>query len=162
MGVSGVADHQAWWEFFPFNYMTPVSFSATPGDEFTTSVRYLGYGDYYEFYYYNWHTDKSDSFQVEVSDVDPNFYPQTYPAQSAEVVIERVTYNNSLTNLLNFQHLYVESAEANGVGFDSYPSSWTNGEIRHQVNMYNGTDQLTTASLLGSDGSFTITHDSCS
>jgi hypothetical protein len=164
MGVPGMADHQAWWEFYPFNSMVPINFSATQGQEFDASVRWLGdsggQSNEYRFWFYNFATGKTDAFNTFEDAVGGN--PQDFPSHTAEVVIERVTVNNRLTNLLNFGVLYVDAAQANGAGFDSYPPSWTHGEERHGVHMVNSVNTpLATPGNLSAGGAFSVTQNSC-
>jgi hypothetical protein len=166
IGVPGISDHQAWWEFYPYNYMVPIGFSATQGQEFDASVRYLGDSggqeDEYRFWFYSYANNKSQAFDAYVSSVNGGTIYGA-PSYTAEVIIERPTVNNQLTNLVNFNLLGVTQAEANGVGFDSYPQFWTNGEVRHGVHMYNFSDgnQLASPSTVGKWGTFSVAQYNC-
>ncbi len=166
IGVPGISDHQAWWEFYPYNSMVPINFSATQGALFDASVRYLGDSggqeDEYRFWFYNYANNQTDAFNAYVSSVSGGVIYGA-PSYTAEVIIERPTVNNQLTYLLNFSSLAVSQAEANGITFDNYPQFWTNGEIRHGVHMKNFStgDMLADPSALGSDGSFIVTQDHC-
>jgi hypothetical protein len=165
MGVPGMSDHEAWWEFWPYNSIVPIDFSATAGAEFDASVRWLGdsggQADEYRFWFYNYANGQTDAFNTFVSAVDYQYAIYGAPSLSAEVVIERPTVNNKLTNLLNFGTLIVTSSQANGVSFGSYPQFWSNGEERHGVHMYNGGTELAAPSAIASNGYFTVAQESC-
>jgi peptidase A4-like protein len=66
IGVPGISAHQAWWEFWPYNDMVPIGFSATQGDKFTAEVNYEG-SDAYNFWFYNYANGTSYSLGAETS-----------------------------------------------------------------------------------------------
>jgi hypothetical protein len=166
IGVPGISAHQAWWEFYPYNNMVPIDFSATAGAEFDASTRYLGDSggqeDEYRFWFYNYANGQTDAFDTYVSSVT-NGVIYGAPSYTAEAVIERPSVNNALTNLANFGTLDVIASQANGAGVDSYPQFTSNGVERHGVHMYNSSTgrYLAEPGDIGSGGEFTVLQENC-
>jgi hypothetical protein len=151
---SGAANHQAWWEIVPEYSIVPIPFYGHPGYVFDASTRWLG-NNAYRFWFYDYYSHTTDVFDVS------DFY---YQPESAEVVIERPTVNNVPTNLSNFGTWSVAAAQANGLGFDTYPPNSANSiTIRHGVHMVSGTtgNDLADPSTIGSGGYFTVSQHNC-
>jgi hypothetical protein len=91
-------------------------------------------------------------------------------AQSAEVIAERPTVNNSYTDLANFGTLYIDGSAAAEDGnteipFGQFPQNLdtTTGLWRHGVHMVSSTTgrDLADPSDIASDGSFSIRQNNC-
>lgn len=166
IGMPGMSDHQAWWEFWPHNNMIPIDFYATPGRVFDASVRYVGKSggapDEYRFWFHNDASGQTEAFNTFVSAADRGAKGRSgTAAYTAEMIIERPGVDDQVTNLTNFGSLKVVASRANGVGFGAYPPHPAKGLIRHGEHMMNGSTLLAVPGGISGDGAFTVTQKSC-
>lgn len=146
--VPGVGNHQAWWEIYPYNFITAVNLYGHRGYEFDASTRWLGNG--YRFYMHDYYTGHTVAFDA---------YHNVYDGSSAEAITERPTINGSLSNLSNFETMTFEASNANGNAISTYDPN----KSRHGVHMenFNNGDDLADPSGIGGGGYFTVTQHNC-
>ena len=150
-GVPGVGNHQAWWEVYPYNNITPISLYGHIGGYLVdASAAWVGSGGFYAFYIKDYYSGNYLAFREYINHFD---------GRSAEAITERPSINGSFSNLSNFGTLTVNSSQANGQGINNYSP---NG-VRHGVHMIDtsGTD-MADPSTIGSNGYFTVSQHSCS
>lgn len=149
-GLSGMGDHQAWWEVYPYNNITAVSLYGHSGYLFDASTAWVGSGGYYAFYMKDYYSGNYLAFRG---------YVDHYDGRSAEAITERPSINGSYTYLSNFGTMTVNSSQAQGVPINDYDPNTR----RHGVHMTDtsGTDMADPSSI-GSGGHFTISQHSCS
>lgn len=148
--VPGAYNHQAWWEIYPWNHITPVNLYGHAGYKFYASTQYLGSGNGYRYYMKDYYTGHTIAFDVS---------HDQYDGSSAEAVTERPTIGGSLSNLSNFGSLTFVGSTVDGHTIDTYSAS----SSRHGVHMedYSTGDMLATPGTIGSGGSFAVTQDHC-
>jgi hypothetical protein len=148
-GVPGVGNHQAWWEVYPDNNITPVALYGHIGYLFDAST-YWNSNGYYVFYMYDYESGNYVSFREYITDRDTT---------SAEAITERPTINGSLSHLSNFKTMTISASQANGSGLNN----WSGSGGRHGIHMIDtsGTD-MADPSGIGSNGYFTVTQHHCS
>src|SRR5438132_13344945 len=106
MNVSGLSQHQAWWEI-----VTPSGSNINPiagivgaaGYGFVALTKWIGGG--YDFYVYGYSSGLGTTVQVGNSN---------YTGDTADFIIERGLHNNTLSPLSNFYYLNYLDAWVNG------------------------------------------------
>ncbi|TMG28875.1 MAG: hypothetical protein E6H93_12220 [Chloroflexi bacterium] len=151
MNVSGLSQHQAWWEI-----VTPSGSNINPiagivgaaGYGFVALTKWIGGG--YDFYVYSYSSGLGTTVQVGNSN---------YTGDTADFIIERGLHNNTLSPLSNFYYLNYLDAWVNGNGSGNGVGHYSN----QNINMYNFSKGylLANTSGLSNNTTFTIYYDNC-
>lgn len=142
----GLGQNQA-WAADNTGGIQPVNLYATVGYNFNVETTYQG-GNVFGFFWYNFYNGSSKSATLTTSSANNN-------RTTSETIVERPSYNNSLTNLSNFRTMQFPLAVTNG----QQPITSTN---YIHVTMTNNGHNLATVSELGSGGNnFSATQTSC-
>jgi hypothetical protein len=152
--VGGLGQNQAWFEFFPQVGMIDLNLYATPGQGFYAATTY-DYSNIYTFFLMNVYTGAVEDFNAAAN--------QSFNGSTAEWIAERpcsancTSGNPTFTNLSNFQTMYWNLTGYNSGAGNAYQTS--NYQTYMEDSSYN---TLASPSSLASNGSFSITQNSCS
>ncbi|GAB3615116.1 hypothetical protein GCM10027415_34560 [Humibacter ginsengisoli] len=123
-----------WWEFFPQNNQQEITdMSVSPGDHIQVEVYNRGFSGLIGFDICN----ETTNVCVNPDEVSNSTPPAGH---TADFIVERTTEDGSLTTLPDFGTVDLESLY--GDSFFAQEDATTDGYF---VDMYNGTDQLTSS-----------------
>jgi hypothetical protein len=150
--VPGIANHQAWWEVVPDNYMTPLGLvSGQAGDTFSAALQYVSNSAYW-FHISDLTKGYSDDFTYQTS---------TFDGSSADFIVERITLNGNLTPLSAWLNNIPMSQAYSSTNSTSKPvGGWPN--ISETMYNFSGHHSLAhPGSLYNSGTSFNTYYDAC-
>jgi hypothetical protein len=153
VNVSGVGQHQAWYEIVPKNgAIVPVNLYAHAGYGFVALTFYHSQG-YYEFYMYDYYSGQGTDFTVTTGD---------YDGMTADFIVERGQSGSGYTPLTNFSYLTYKDAWVNGNSSGNGVGYYNPNNILMWAQPNGGGDLLAQPTGLTNNLLFTVTWENCS
>lgn len=153
--VSGMSNHQGWYEVWPLQNINPLNFYASYGDD----VDALAYENSPTQFFFALSDYTNNTYKSLTVNVPSGYWSGT----AGEGIAERPRVNGVLTDLSNFGTLNVIDSWANDFSIDTYPPAPSGS--RHGAYMTNnGTSSgrlMAYPGPIGSYGAFSDTQTSC-
>ena len=148
--VPGLGQNQYWSEVLPQQpYVVPQNGSAPVGSEIFADTHYLG-NNKFNFVFQDYTNTDYLNYTVTANG---------YDGSTAEQVTERPLVNGVFSNLSNFHNVLFASPY---VYYPGAPYEELIQNVPHgAITMYNGSDQLTSESGLGTNDNFTVYQLRC-